>query len=99
MGVQIFGPGALEKAIAPLYSSSSTYALKDCVMYEGKLYRCTTAISTAESWNPAHWTETCATNEGGGLPEVSSLDNGKFLRVNNGIWAAVTVPDASGVSF
>lgn len=36
---------------------------------------------------------------GSGLPSVSSSDNGKFLRVVNGAWAAATVPDANGVSF
>lgn len=33
------------------------------------------------------------------LPSVSSTDNGKFLVVSNGAWAAVTVPDANGNSF
>ena len=35
----------------------------------------------------------------GGLPSVTASDNGKFLRVVNGAWAAITVPDANGVSF
>lgn len=30
---------------------------------------------------------------------VATADNGKFLRVVNGKWAAATVPDANGVSF
>ena len=34
-----------------------------------------------------------------GLPSVTSSDNGKFLQVSNGAWAAVTVPNANGVSF
>lgn len=33
------------------------------------------------------------------LPAVTSEDNGKFLCVDNGAWAAVTVPSAAGVSF
>ena len=33
------------------------------------------------------------------LPSVSASDNDKFLRVVNGAWAAVTVPNASGNSF
>ena len=33
------------------------------------------------------------------LPEVSSSDNGKFLRVVNGTWATTSVADAEGVSF
>lgn len=34
-----------------------------------------------------------------GLPTVTSSDNGKFLRVVNGAWAAASVPNANGVSF
>lgn len=33
------------------------------------------------------------------LPAVSSLDNGKFLRVVDGVWTASTVPSAEGASF
>ena len=38
------------------------------------------------------------------LPEmvsvsVTTADNGKFLRVVNGVWAAATVDNANGVSF
>ena len=34
-----------------------------------------------------------------GLPAVTSSDNGKFLRVVNGAWAADTVPSANGEYF
>ena len=33
------------------------------------------------------------------LPAVTTSDNGKFLRVVNGAWAAEAVSDAEGVSF
>lgn len=33
------------------------------------------------------------------LPAVTASDNGKFLRVVNGAWAAATVPSAEGASF
>ena len=33
------------------------------------------------------------------LPDVTAADNGKFLRVVNGAWAADSVPNANGVSF
>lgn len=33
------------------------------------------------------------------LPTVTASDNGKFLRVVSGAWAAASVPSASGVSF
>lgn len=39
------------------YSSSKTYAVRDCVQYSGALYECSTAISTAEAWNSSHWTK------------------------------------------
>ena len=35
----------------------------------------------------------------GGLPNVTSADNDKTLRVVNGEWAVVAFPNASGVSF
>lgn len=33
------------------------------------------------------------------VPSVTTSDNGKFLRVVNGAWAAVSISDANGVSF
>lgn len=33
------------------------------------------------------------------LPAVTAADNGKFLRVVGGAWAAETINDAEGVSF
>lgn len=41
---------------APQYSTSATYNVGDYVIYGGSLYRCTTKISTAESWTSGHWT-------------------------------------------
>lgn len=52
--------------LAEDYSSSSTYALNDCVLYEGLLYKCTTAISTPEEWTLAHWTQIKAVDVGSG---------------------------------
>lgn len=33
------------------------------------------------------------------LPAVTASDNGKFLRVVGGAWAAATIDNANGVSF
>lgn len=44
-----------EGLLATAYSSSSTYAVGDYCIYNDILYRCTTAISTAEAWTAAHW--------------------------------------------
>ena len=38
-------------------------------------------------------------SSGSGLPIVTSLDNGKFLRVVNGSWTAVAVSSAEGSNF
>lgn len=43
--------------IASNYSSASTYAVGAYAYYAGTLYKCTTAITTAEAWNSAHWAE------------------------------------------
>ena len=47
---------SLKNSVADEYSSSSTYAVGDLVMHNYRLYRCSTAITTAEAWNSAHWT-------------------------------------------
>lgn len=45
------------------------------------------------------FTNTTVTGLSGLLPTVTASDNGKFLRVVNGAWAAATVENANGVSF
>lgn len=44
-------------SFAPAYSASSTYAVGEYVVYDGYLWRCTTAITETESWTAAHWTK------------------------------------------
>ena len=46
-----------EAVIAQTFSESATYALGDYVMYQGKLYECTTAVTTPGAWNPDSWYE------------------------------------------
>ena len=43
--------------LAAAYSTSATYAVGDYCTRDGKLYRCNTAINTAEAWTAGHWTE------------------------------------------
>lgn len=45
------------------------------------------------------FTNATVTGLPGLLPTVTTSDNGKFLRVVNGAWAAATVENANGVSF
>lgn len=44
------------------FSESSTYAVGDLVRYNGTVYKCTTAISTAGTWDTGHWTTAEATD-------------------------------------
>lgn len=45
--------------IAEAFSASSTYAIGELVIGpDGKLYQCTTAVSTAGEWDPEDWDET-----------------------------------------
>ncbi|MBR3333740.1 MAG: SGNH/GDSL hydrolase family protein [Clostridia bacterium] len=46
----------LMAAMAPTYSSSGLYAVGSYAWYSGKLYRCTTAITSGETWTSGHWT-------------------------------------------
>ena len=46
-----------KQMIAPDYSTSSTYNVGDYVVYNRHLYQCNTAISIAEAWTAAHWTQ------------------------------------------
>ena len=45
----------ISPGVAPQYSNSSTYYVGDYVIYNDQLYRCTTDITTPESWTAAHW--------------------------------------------
>ena len=42
----------------PTYSSTDTYDLNTYTTYNNKIYRCISAITTAEEWTPSHWIET-----------------------------------------
>ena len=59
--------------LAPAYSNAATYAVGDLCTYQGMLYSCNTAISTAEDWTAAHWT---AVNVSAEISELESdLEN------------------------
>lgn len=45
----------LEDVIAPAFSESSTYALGDYVMHDGKLYECIVAVTSPGTWNSSNW--------------------------------------------
>lgn len=54
---------------APDYNNSTTYAVGAYAIYQGVLYKCTTAVTVAEDFDPTKWTQVLVMNEissGGG---------------------------------
>jgi hypothetical protein len=49
------------------YDDTSTYDVGDLCIYNNALYKCTTAITTAEAWNASHWTATSIADEIGAV--------------------------------
>ena len=74
--------------LAPEYDSEATYEVGDYVTYSGDIYRCTTAITTAEAWAAAHWTQVAIgaelTRYNEDITELSETVDGKVddVRVN-----------------
>ena len=56
------GKGA-EKVIAEIYNNNAVYAVGDYTIHDGKLYSCSTAIATPESWTEEHWVEILLSDE------------------------------------
>lgn len=93
------------------FSTSSTYDVDDCVLYEGNLYKCTTAITTAGAWDSTKWTTVKAVDVGSGgggggsstfagLTDVSlsNLQNGQVPKYNStsGKWENANESGGSG---
>lgn len=78
--------------LADDYSTTKTYAAGEYAIYDGDLYRCTTAIATAEAWTAAHWTLVQVGTELGGLKSAfaqcgitftPTWTDGKYVAGNN----------------
>jgi hypothetical protein len=64
------GIGNILGNFASEYDSTSTYAVGDYVIYDGLLYKCTTAVTVAESFDSTKWVQTdCGT-------ELDALNEG-----------------------
>lgn len=96
-----------DKNIAAEYDSTATYSVGAYCIHEGTLYKCTTAISTAEDWTAAHWTSVLVMNEigsGGGGSTVSwsqiVTTGTKIATVTiNGVTTDVYAPTSGGASY
>lgn len=73
--------------LAPVFSTASTYAVKDVVLYDNKVWICHTAVTTAGAWTGStNWTQTTVGETGGvatyaDLPDKPSI-NGNELSGN-----------------
>lgn len=89
------GAGAVD-VTASAYSSSKTYAVGDYVIHNDYLYRCTTAITTAEAWTSGHWTQVLLGDEVSDVKsdltgaaiirnvDIGTLKTGKYIDNNDG---------------
>lgn len=99
-GVELVGNKSLDdlgiinsSIVANPYDSTSTYAVGDYVTHDNNLYKCNTAIETAEEWNAEHWTLVDVISA---IPtKTSELDNdSNFASIddtstaNNKAWSA-----------
>ena len=73
--------------LAPVFSTANTYAVKDVVLYDNKVWICHTAVTTAGAWTGStNWTRTTVGETGGvatyaDLPDKPSI-NGNELSGN-----------------
>lgn len=69
IGDSIEGIAQIAYTIANVYDSAQTYDVGNYVIYQNTLYKCITAITVGEPFNPAKWTSVKVMNEipsGGG---------------------------------
>lgn len=62
---------------APIYSNMGTYAVGAYTIYQGVLYKCITAVTVAEDFDPTKWTQVLVMNEissggGGGTTVIAN---------------------------
>ena len=85
------GGGGGTDVIADDFDSTATYAVGDYCIYNGSLYKCTTAVTTAGDWDSSDWTETLVMDEveqggGGGTGGHTIIDeNGTSMTARAGL--------------
>lgn len=73
--------------VASAYSSSKTYKVGDYAIHNSNLYRCITAITTAEAFTAAHWTQVVLADDVSDLKtdlrETETEITGKMTKVES----------------
>ena len=95
------GLTATKGMLAPAYSTSATYAVGDHVTYNGGYYVCKTAITTAEAWTAAHWTQVTVGGEAADLKSAfdSVTEIVNLFKPEDGTVSGVTLANLSDGSF
>ena len=74
--IQKYNYESLENYNTPNFSSSSTYEVGDYVMYQGKLYKCITEITTSGGWDSSKWSLAILSDDVANLR--SSVESGEY---------------------
>lgn len=87
----------IDQAISDVRDNKDAWSKKqDALLSSGAAVGQTVIVKAVDAnGKPTQWEAAALPN----LPEVTTADNGKFLRVVNGAWAASEISDANGVSF
>lgn len=80
-------------AIAPPYSSSAKYPVGFYAWQNEQLYRCTTPITSGETFNSAHWE---LADLGSGLSRIAAADTGLIFADAGAVWEQGTVSSSNG---
>ena len=74
--------------IARPYDSASTYSLDDYALFQNTLYKCTTAVTTGEAFDPTKWTAIKVMDEVGGdthqIIQLNANNVSNYFSVLNG---------------
>ena len=74
------GVGQAKSIVSDAYSGSSTYNVGDYCIYDNKLYRCITAVTTAESFDSAKWKETSVKSELSTLnSNINTIESNSYI--------------------
>lgn len=95
-------PDGVEKGSSFLIHLTSGYSgyVKQLLLTDGnEIYMRENDTSTSEAGDMTAWVKLTGGAGGSGLPAVTTDNNGQFLRVVDGVWAAATVPNAEEASF
>ena len=66
--------------------SKKTYAVGDYCIYENALYKCSTAISSAEDWTAGHWTKTTIAAELKSIVGSVATANNAITELNGNLY-------------